>query len=292
MTTGPLLISPLVSTQWLADHLGADKFVIIDATVSWSTGVLGEFGGLVTGHERYVLEGHIPGAIFADLIDGLSDPDGAAPFAKPSQERFEDAVGHLGIDNETTVIVYDTSSGEWASRLWWLFRSWGYDSVAVLDGGFVRWVAEDRAVELGHVSPLTADFAAFERPRLWADRAEVESIVAGDTDTRLVSALPTTPWRGRAPIGASSPSTSSSIPASATIPVSHLVDPSTNEFVDEAALRELFDDVVGHRVVTFCHSGIDAAADALALTLIGQEDVAVYDGSLLDWDREHALTSR
>src|SRR3954471_5861052 len=132
--TAPLIDSPVVSTQWLADHLGADGLVVLDATVMPYTQPSGRQGYL-SGHESYVMNGHLPGAVFADVIEELSDAGGRFPFTRPSAGQFEAAVGALGIDNGTSVVVYDAVAGQWAARLWWLFRSFGYDSVAVLDGG-------------------------------------------------------------------------------------------------------------------------------------------------------------
>ena len=133
----PALPSPLVSTQWLADHLGADGLLVIDASVASYLRPDGRVGYL-SGHEQYLLEGHVPGAVFADLVDEFSDPDGGYPFTRPDAERFAAAAGALGVDSATTVVVYDTAVGQWASRLWWLFRTFGFDRVALLDAGRLR----------------------------------------------------------------------------------------------------------------------------------------------------------
>src|SRR6478609_5930060 len=121
MTDAPVLTSPLVSTQWLADHLGTANLLVVDASVVAFTRPDGR-GGYLSGHEQYLLEGHLPGAVFADLIEELSDPEGAYPFTRPDAERFAAAAGALGVGDDTTVIVYDSAVGQWASRLWWLFR--------------------------------------------------------------------------------------------------------------------------------------------------------------------------
>src|ERR1700712_1328942 len=144
--TGPALVSPLVSTQWLADYLGSDNLVVLDATLLPFTSPTGK-PGFLTGHEQYLVAGHIPGALFADLVEEFSDTEASVPFTHPSAEAFEAAVGALGIDNDTTVVIYDASVGQWASRLWWLFRTFGYDRVAVLDGGYKKWVAEGRPTD-------------------------------------------------------------------------------------------------------------------------------------------------
>jgi thiosulfate/3-mercaptopyruvate sulfurtransferase len=196
MTSGPPLASPVVSTQWLFDHLGADNLVIVDATV-FIASLPGGKHGYVSGHEQYIIDGHLPGAVFADLIDEFSDPSGEYPFTRPDAARFSAAAADIGIDNESTVIVYDAAVGQWAARLWWLFRAFGYDDVAVLDGGLTTWRAEERETDVGHVSPVAAaSFTAVERPELWVDKAFVEGAVRGDNTAALVCALPPAEFSG------------------------------------------------------------------------------------------------
>jgi thiosulfate/3-mercaptopyruvate sulfurtransferase len=266
MTT---LTAPLVSTQWLADHLGAEDLVVLDATVLPSSG---PGGGFVSGHERYILIGHIPGALFADLLETFSDADGEFPFTRPTAAQFEAAVGALGIGNSTTVVVYDSAVGQWAARVWWLFRAFGYDAVAVLDGGLSKWMAEGRETDIGHREVAPARFVAAERPELWADTALVESIVNGETDGALVCGTSAKDFEAR------------SIPGSTSVPAGALVDRASNEFLDPESLRANFEPVLhGARIITYCGGGIAAAADALALTLLGERNVAVYDGSMNEW---------
>lgn len=273
------LDSPLVSTQWLADHLGTDKLIVLDATVLRITQANGQPGWL-SGHEQYIMHGHIPGAQFADLLETFSDPDGEFAFTKPGKELFESAAGSVGIDNDTTVVVYDSSVGEWASRVWWLFRTWGYDSVAVLDGGFTKWQLEDRETESGYLAPTPASFVATERPELWVDKAYVEAIVSGETDAALVCGVPAREYSGEA----TSRSRAGHIPGSINVPAARLVDRDTRAVLSQDELRKQFEPVVGaRRVVLYCGAGIAAAAGALAMTLLGERNVAIYDGSLGEW---------
>lgn len=273
--TGPLLNSPVVSTQWLADHLGADELVVLDATVLPFTQPNGT-GGYLSGHESYVVNGHLPDAIFADVIDELSDPEGRYPFTRPDAARFELAAGALGIDNETTVVVYDAVVGQWASRVWWLFRAFGYDRVAVLDGGYTKWVAEGRETDIGHVEPRATTFTAVERPELWVDKAQVEAIVAGTAPGALVCGTPPKEFSGEHGRG--------HIPSSVSVPAGRLVDRESNALLPTAGLADAFAPVaLAERIVTYCNGGIAAASDALALTLLGHRSVAIYDGSLNEW---------
>jgi thiosulfate/3-mercaptopyruvate sulfurtransferase len=271
--------APLVSTQWLADHLGADDLVVLDATVLPYVQPNGR-PGYLSGHEQYIIDGHIPGAVFADLTEVFSDADGTYPFTRPSLEQFEQAAGSVGVSNATTVVVYDNVVNQWASRVWWLFRTFGYDNVAVLDGGLAKWRAEERETDIGHVEPVAASFTASERPALWVDKAFVQSVVAGEADAALVCAVPPAEFSGeaghRARLG--------HIPGSVSAPAGRLVDRGTNAYLSEDALRSAFAPVLAEeRVVAYCAGGIAAASDALALTLLGHRNVAIYDGSLNEW---------
>jgi thiosulfate/3-mercaptopyruvate sulfurtransferase len=276
--------APLVSTQWLADHLGADDLVVIDATVLPYQQPNGR-AGYLSGHEQYIAEAHVPGAVFADLIEEFSDTSGTYPFTRPSAEQFAAAAGALGVSNESTVVVYDNVVSQWASRLWWLFRAFGYDNVAVLDGGLAKWRAEERPIDIGHVEPVPATFTAAERPELWVDKAFVESVVAGEASATLVCGIPPAEFSGeaghRARLG--------HIPGSISAPAGRLVDRATNAYLSADALRaSLAPALEGERVVTYCAGGIAAASDALALTLLGHRNVAIYDGSLNEWVADEA----
>ena len=284
MTDAPVLPSQLVSTQWLADHLGADGLLIVDASVASFTRPDGRIGYL-SGHEQYLLDGHVPGAVFADLVDEFSDPDGGYPFTRPDAARFAAAAGELGVGPGTSVVVYDTAVGQWASRLWWLFRAFGYDRVAVLDGGLAKWRAEGRELALGHVAPTPASFTARPRPELWADKADVEAVVRGEREAALVCSTPLKEFTGEV-----APRVRAGhIPGSSSAPAAFLVDRQHNTVLDADTLRERFGPALGApAIITYCGGGIAAASSAFALTLLGERSVAIYDGSLNEWAADPA----
>lgn len=284
--TSPVPSSPVVSTQWLADHLGSDNLVILDATVFALESVRSQPGAdsarYVSGRDDYLTKGHVPGAVFADLVTVFSDPAGQFDFSRPGAEQFETAAASVGIDNGTTVVVYDASIGQWAARIWWLFRAFGYDDVAVLDGGLTKWHAEARPFGTGAVRPrIVAGFTAAARPELWVDKSFVESIVAGKTDAALVCSLPPEEFAG----ALGSHPRVGHIPGSINLPAAKLVDPGTNAFLRGDKLNATLAPAVaasGH-LVTYCAGGIAAAASALALTRAGNHNVSIYDGSLQEW---------
>lgn len=266
---------PLVSTQWLADHLGAEDLVVFDATVLSVEG-----GGHVAGDEEYLVHGHVPGAYSADLIEQFSDPEAPFTFTRPSREQFERVAGEHGISNDTTVVVYDTAFGAWASRLWWLLRSFGHDDVAVLDGGLTQWRLEGRELETGYRAPAARTFIAEERPGFWADKHDVDEVAAGTRGGALVCAVPAKEFRGEAPVRRRA----GHIPGSVSVPARSLVDPETRRLLAPAELAERLAPVAsGEPVILYCAAGIAATSDALALTLLGHTNISVYDGSLNEW---------
>jgi thiosulfate/3-mercaptopyruvate sulfurtransferase len=179
------------------------------------------------------------------------------------------------VEAGTTVVIYDAAVGQWASRLWWLFRSFGHDRVAVLDGGVTKWSGEDRPLETGDVEPKAAGrlLAVAERPGFWSDRDDVAAVLSGDRPGTLVCGAPPRDFAAR------------HIPGSVSAPAVRLVDRTSNAFLPRAELRELFADVLASSepIVSYCGGGIAAAADALALALLDRHDVTVYDGSLNEW---------
>ena len=293
----PVLTSPLVSTQWLADHLGADELVVLDASVH------AEGTGLDTmwhtAQDTYEQRGHVPGARYADLVEAFSTPEADVPFTRPGAEQFEAAARDLGVTNTSTVVVYDDSLGEWSARLWWIFRSFGFDSVAVLDGGFTKWRDEGRPVRVGALrtpaaarrsvasgatagastagdSAAEAFLAGEERP-LWADHERVRRAVTGEQPAALVLAAP------QSSLGSEHPPV---VPGSTSIALDTIVDPDTNAYLRGTALAAAFAEVIdADEIVTYCGVGSAACSDALALTVLGHEKVRVYDGSLVDWWR-------
>jgi thiosulfate/3-mercaptopyruvate sulfurtransferase len=236
-----------------------------------------------TARDAYEEHGHVPGARYADLVQDFSTPDADLPFTRPVAERFEQAVRALGITNTSTVVVYDDSVGEWSARLWWIFRSFGFDDVAVLDGGFVKWRDEGRPVRVGalHTTPRehteTAAFLAGEERPLWADRARVERAVDGTQPAALVLAA------DDSALGAVHPAV---VPGTTSISLHRVIDEQSNALRRPAVLADVFAPVLdSDEIVTYCGVGSAACVDALALTVLGHDRVQVYDGSLADWWR-------
>ncbi|AWB94838.1 sulfurtransferase [Agromyces badenianii] len=275
------LPGPLVTAAWLAEHLGDERLVVVDASV---LGVETPAGfSWLSGLDDYLIDGHVPGAVFAELLEEFSDTAGRFTFTRPDLERLEQAARAVGIDDAATVVVYDTAIGHWAARLWWLLSSAGFARVAVLDGGLTAWRAAGGALETGFQEPRAAGvntLAPIEG--YWADIDEVRRIVEGESEAALVCALPPSDFSGetgrRARRG--------HIPRSVNVPVGSVVDRDSRTQLHGPALTERLAPATASgaaRVVVYCGAGIAAAGTGFALRRAGHTDVAVYDGSLEEW---------
>jgi thiosulfate/3-mercaptopyruvate sulfurtransferase len=268
----------LISTETLSLHLG--EWAVVDcrfdlANDSW-------------GRDQYAA-GHIPGAVYASLNDDLSGPrtgtNGRHPM--PSDDALVAIFEHLGIGNATQVVAYDQDAGSYASRLWWMLRYAGHTAVAVLDGGFAKWVAEGRPVRAGAETRARATFRPSFNRDLVLTLDEVQRR-RGDGRTLLVDARAAERFEGR----------------SETIDkVAGHIPGARNRFFrdnlapdgtmrDPAALRAAFADVLEGRTpaetVMYCGSGVTACHNLLAMAHAALDGSALYTGSWSEWSSDPA----
>jgi thiosulfate/3-mercaptopyruvate sulfurtransferase len=275
----------LVSTEWLADELGAPDLVVLDCTVWLRPGDNGFES--ISGRDDWA-EGHIPGAGFADLDGALSDPSSPWRYAVPPAEDFAAAMAALGVDNTSRVVLYDENQSMWAARVWWMLRWIGFDNAAVLDGGMKAWRAEGRPISTDTPATTMGTLDVDVRPGLIADKAEVLASI-GDGATCLVDALPEPLFTGEV----AAYRRAGHIPGATNTSAAGLLDPDTGRYLDRSQLEDRFPDDRGARIITYCGGGIAASSDALILTMLGYDDVAVYTASLQEWtaDPDAPLTT-
>lgn len=276
----------LVETDWLEQNLDNPEVRVLECTTILKRGDDGRLQA-ESGRETWAAS-HIPGSVFADLPGDLSDKNAKLRFMMPPPEQFSDAMSSYGVGNDTRVILYDRAAGMWAARIWWMLRAFGFDNATILNGGWTKWTAEGRATSDAAPAPRTATFQANPRPGLIADQAEVLA-ATGDDATCILNALPEEQHRGD---GASPYGRAGRIASSVNVPANSLVDPETNVYLPLEALREKFAAVgtdQADRVITYCGGGIAASNDAFALTLLGYENVAIYDASLSEWAADESL---
>ncbi|SES26784.1 thiosulfate/3-mercaptopyruvate sulfurtransferase [Gracilibacillus ureilyticus] len=283
----------MIDTDWLEAHLYDPKLRLLDATVIMKQDENGV--DISSGKEEYDKE-HIPGAVFADLMHELSDTKAPLPFTAPSHEEFAQTISDLGVGEGTYVVVYDRgavvgatfTASDWASRLWWQLRLEGFDEVYVLAGGLPKWKEEGRPLTDEPGSYPKATFTGQRRPELLASKEDMKNAMH-DTSTVIVNCLSPAEFKGET----NAYPRNGHIPNSKNVFFGDVTDPETKGVPDKEKLHELFDPVGAldnsNKVITYCGGGIAATWNALALFTLGREDVAIYDGSMVEWSSDESL---
>jgi thiosulfate/3-mercaptopyruvate sulfurtransferase len=283
-------MSPLVTTQWLADHLNDPDLRLVDTR--WY--LLQPSKGEADYHNA-----HIPNAIYLSVDRHLAAPPlpgattGRHPL--PSEREFAQAMEEAGISNSTRVIAYDDAGAANAARLWWLLRYFGHDNTSLLDGGIVQWISEGR--------PLTTAIPTFPRGKFRAQAnpnmvVTKDELAARTRDPRalILDARAPERYRGETePIDARA----GHIPGARNAPLTgNLVAPNTGgdhadfRFLEPSELRSRFDALGANGagdIIAYCGSGVNAAADIFALHLAGYDNTRLYPGSFSEWSRDPTL---
>ncbi|MDE2659911.1 MAG: sulfurtransferase [Acidobacteriota bacterium] len=267
----------IVSAAWLRGRLAArdSRLVVVD--------VRSDLNDPDWGGARY-LEGHLPGAVFADTDRDLSAPktgtNGRHPL--PTVERMAEVFGRLGIGPDSVVVAYDHASGLFAARLWWMLRHLGHAEAAVLDGGMDAWEVAGGSLVPGEETRAPRRFVPRPEAGMAIGLAEVEAGLASRAHV-LVDAREPVRWRGEHepidPVAGRIPGARNHLWKESLGPDGRFRSPEDLR----ARLGGLTADRAGRRVVCYCGSGLSAAHNALALELAGIEDVAVYSGSWSEW---------
>ena len=265
----------LITPAELTPHLGDSRWIVVDcrfdlANPSW-------------GEEAYAA-GHLPGARYAHLDRDLSGTktgtNGRHPL--PTFEEMTARFGALGIEGAAQVVAYDQDSGMYAARLWWMLRFLGHEAVAVLDGGYARWIAEGGSAQPGRVTPTPGTFVAAPRPE-W--RLTVDEVAGGGHGV-LVDARSPERFRGE---NETIDKVGGHIPGA----LNHFFQRNLTEdkrFKPADQLRrEWAADLGGSDpsdVVMYCGSGVTACHNLLALEVAGLPGARIFPGSWSEWSAD------
>ena len=277
----------LVETDWLAQHLEDPGVRVLECTVFLQPADVPGGTRVESGRAKWA-EGHIPGAGFIDLQDELSDRTSTLRFMMPPAAQFAEAMGRAGVGAGVRVILYDRNVTMWATRIWWMLRAFGFDDAAVLNGGFRKWSLEGRPVATDAGTRPARTFTPRPRPALMTDKTGVLGALAG-SGACVLNALSEEQHRGT---GGNTYGRPGRIAGSVNVAARDLVDPKTHAYLPADVLRAKFQAagvLDARRVVTYCGGGIAASSDAFILTLLGRDDVAIYDASLSEWANDPTL---
>ncbi len=240
-----------------------------------------------SGKETYQ-QAHIPGAAHIDIVTELSDHSSILPLMLPPIEQFTKVMSQYGISSKSRVVLYSTAEPNWAARVWWMLRAFGFKQAVILNGGWQKWTAEGRAVSINDCNYAPAQFTAKRQSNLFVNKAEVLAGVEDD-EVCIVSALPPGMYTGESDMVFGR---KGHISGSVNVPFSSLHNPMNQTYLTAEDLQKNFDSVnVGksNKVITYCGAGIAAANNAFALKLLGYENIAVYDGSMFEWGNDSFL---
>ncbi|TDI69227.1 MAG: sulfurtransferase [Bacteroidetes bacterium] len=266
----------LVGATELSDSLDDPNLVIVDCRFALADAAAGrtEFDAL-----------HIVNARYANLDEDLSGPiipgeTGRHPL--PSVKTFEETLGRLGIDHSSQVVVYDGFGGAFASRLWWLLQWVGHGRVAVLDGGWQRWIGHEFATTAEQPTYSRTEFRASIRNEMQVSAEEVEQVL-DNPDWRILDARDVERYRGEfEPIDP----VSGHIPGALSAPFKENLD-AEQCFLSPEILRARFESIVGQidpeHTISYCGSGVTGAHNALAMKHAGLGMPRLYAGSWSEW---------
>ncbi len=252
----------LVDVAWLAARVGDPRVRIVDARMPF---------------DRALYEaGHIPGAVFVNVFEDVWPVAEIMPSA-----AFAAAMARFGIGNDTTVVVYDTDGGTWAARLWWALRLHGHEDVRMLSGGLRQWIHGGQPLADEPPEVAAAEFRVNVEPRWLASTHEVRAAI-DDPEVALVDALPW-PYHAGDVVAYGRPG---HIPNALNLPAPDTVDVLSLEVLSPQALSRMIARLgldPRRRTIVYCGGGYYAAHIVFILYLMGFDDVALYDASLIAW---------
>lgn len=264
----------LIDTKTLEQNLGREGLVVID----------------VRGKAAYLFGGHIPGAVHATWHD-FSDPNAAAKgLLDPDLPRMEEKIRALGINNDSDIVIYSNPFDNWGDegRMFWMLQYLGLTQLRILDGGWVKWVAEKRRFEHMNVTVTRGSFTAKPVPELMVMKDELKKLVKRPhPETIIADARSLEEYAGKEVQGIPRPG---HIPSAVSVPWNGFLNPdATVKDVEtlKAALEEKGMQE-GREVICYCTGGVRSAWLYVVLKLVGYDRVRNYPGSWWEWSRDFA----
>ena len=277
--------SLLVETAWLESNLENPNIRIFDCTV-WLNPHPNKIYTIVSGKKDYN-EGHIPNSDFLDLED-ISLKKTPYPFMMSDNKTFDKIMSLKGIGPDTHVILYSRVNIQWATRVWWMLKSMGFNNASILNGGFDRWKQENKKISTDSVTYPKNNFISIPQNGLFCTKEEVINSLTNN-NISIINALRSTLHDGSEKVDYGR---LGHIKNSINIPSLEMVDPDTNLYKSLEDLKIIFKNynvLSKEKVIAYCGGGIAATNIAFVLTALGFNNITVYDASLSEWAKNNNL---
>jgi thiosulfate/3-mercaptopyruvate sulfurtransferase len=285
---------PLVTTDWLEEHLDDPNMRIVDIRGYVKKEDLGngrQGAEYLPAREEYD-EAHIPGAVYVDWTRDITDPEDPIPAQLAPQKRFAALMGSLGIGDDSHVVIYDHVGSQFATRLWWALTYYGHDRASVLDGGFGKWSAENRPTTAKAPTVEPATFTPRSRPE-W--RVGVDKILAASQrdDTLILDARDEGQYTGGVVRGRGR---GGHIPGAKHLHADAMLDPESGTFRSDEELTEKLRQAgvpqdKDASIIAYCNGGVAATVPLFILHRLGYKNLANYDGSWNEWGIREDLSA-
>lgn len=269
-------IRQLIDSEELSEHIRDKDWHFVDCRFDLSDAAAGR---------RDYEAGHIPGATFMDLNEDLASSPGpdTGRHPLPDAARIEATIGKLGIDNASTVVVYDAGSGAMAARAWWIFRWLGHDKVRLLDGGVAAWTASQNALSSDFVAIEPAKFVAHIRENLVITTEQINAQLDHMARLNLLDARDAARFAGEhEPIDR----VAGHVPGARNLPFTESLN-ADGRWRDTRELQELWSRNLGDdrrtQWVAMCGSGVTACHLAISAIEAGYREPRLYVGSFSEW---------
>lgn len=263
------MTNPIVSAAWLQEHLNDSNLIILEARLDQNQSNL----------ENQNPDLQIKGARLFDIKNNFSDTSNPLPNTFPSEEKFTAESQKLGINSNSTIVVYDTLGIYSSPRAWWMFKAMGHSNVFVLDGGFPEWIKEGYPTEKQQQTTYSkGNFEAKFQPELIKNKEQILENISSKKavlmDARSADRFHATLEEPRVGLR------SGHIPGSINVPYTELQQ--NGKFKSKEELKQILK--LNDQPLYFtCGSGITACIVLLATELISDNPKAVYDGSWTEW---------
>lgn len=279
---------PLVTTDWLEANLQDPNVRVLDIRGYVSTRAIdpGVEAATYRGAAEEYAAGHIPGAVYVDWTKDIIDPDDPVPVQIARPDRFAMAMGSRGVGDDSLVVCVDHMGGQFATRLWWALRYYGHERVVVLDGGYNRWVEEDREIETEPPAIAPAIFHPKVQTEWRKDWKDVKALI-GDSNTQILDARDLGQYGGSKRRGARGGHIPGAIHAprelffaerGGCLPLEKVVEICSERGVD-----------IEKPITVYCNGGVAATVVLFNLNRIGAKDLSNYDGSWNEWGERDDL---